>query len=26
VECVHQGFGHEMDMSIQRDGSFWQEW
>ena len=26
VECVHQGFEHEMDMSRQYDGSFWQEW
>jgi len=26
VECVHQGFEHDMDMSRQRDGSFWQEW
>ena len=26
MECVHQGFEHEMDMSRQHDGSFWQEW
>ena len=26
MECVHQGFEHEMDMSRQYDGSFWQEW